>query len=135
MWFLLGIFHCNTLLLKMKKVDSFLCPRCENREEEDICHILLNCAAYKEIRANFLDKLTLENTNLVEFCKNQDILVISILYPDSSLLPEAVMIGWKSLDKAYSLFSSFCYNIWKKREKNIADKDKPRKGTTSTSAN
>ena len=124
MWFLLNVYHCNKLLLKMKRVGTSLCTCCDNIFEEDVCHILLFCQAYREIREPFLTKLTLLNNNLVKISDRSTLLIIAILDPESSKLPNFITDNWTHLDKIYSLSRTFCLNIHQKRDRILKEQAK-----------
>ena len=116
MWFLLGVFHCNSFQHKMKKRPNGQCS-CSSLHEENIPHILLSCEYYSEIREKFMVELTFCNINLMKYSNDVNILLTSFLDPQSPKLPDEIKHGWTSLDKVYNISRNYCYNIYKKREK------------------
>ena len=49
--------------------------------------------------------------------QNEDALMISILDPESSLLPDEVRFNWDSTTDIYELSRNYVYNIHKKYDK------------------
>ena len=64
------------------------------------------------------------NVNLGEILDNEDMLILSILDPLSSKLPESVIKNWDSAKNVYKISREFVWNIHKKREKLYKDLDK-----------
>ena len=122
MWFLLGCYHTYELLFLMKKVTTSICPAC-GRSKEDIPHILLICEEYLHIRSQFLTQVTFLNPGIISFSNNTDILLISILDPESTKLPVEIQDSWKDIDSMYEKSRQFCWNIHRKREKILQSKD------------
>ena len=114
-WMTLGVYFTRVLLFKMKKAKSPNCLGCG--EIESLNQILLHCTHYKEIREAFIPQHLNQNKFLSEIFYNEDQLVLSILDPLSSLLPDSVTNNWMSPKLAYSMSRLFCYNIHKKRDK------------------
>ena len=126
MWFLLGVYHCNSLLLKMKKSRSDRC-HCSSDAIEDISHITLFCKSYDDIRIPFLSNLTLQNPNLLAFCDQPEMITRTILDPESPRLPAEIKHNWKSIHEAYQLTRNYLFNLDRKRRKiieNIGDPPK-----------
>ena len=124
-WMTLGVYFTRVLLFKMRKAKSQNCLGCGNIESESLTHILLHCTNYKEIREAFIPQYLNENNFLSDIFDNEDQLILSILDPLSSKLPDIVTTNWESPKLAYRMSRIFCYNIHKKREKIDIDLDKP----------
>ena len=90
---------------------------------EDIPHILLICEEYLHIRSQFLTQVTFLNPGIISFSNNTDILLISILDPESTKLPVEIRDSWKDIDSMYEKSRQFCWNIHRKREKILQSKD------------
>ena len=118
MWFLLGVYHSNDLLFKMTKSPTITNEcHCSDNSVEDSSHMILHCNSYNSIREPFFTKITFENPNLALFCTSPEIIILSIMDPESSLLPENIKLGWKSTQNIYELTRNFLFNIHRKREK------------------
>ena len=120
MWFLLGVYHSNSLLFKMKKTSSDQC-HCSKDEVEDIFHIILGCDSYHDIRVPFLSKLTLQNSNLLLFCDKPMVILQAILDPESLKLPAEIRENWKSNHVTYNLTRNYLYNLDRKRTKKFEE--------------
>ena len=79
-------------------------------------HYLLYCQFVKEIRNKFVPQRFRNNPNVSSLLQNEDALMISILDPESSLLPEDVRFNWESTTDIYELSRNYVYNIHKKYE-------------------
>ena len=80
-------------------------------------HYLLYCELSKEIREKFVPKFILSNNKISSLLNNEVALMITILDPESSLLPDEIRFNWVSTSQIYSLSRDFAYNIHRKFEK------------------
>ena len=116
-WMLLGVYRTREVLHKMKKTKSNLCTACPANAVGSLEHYLLYCQFVKEIRDKFVPQRFRNNPNVSSLLQNEDALMISILDPESSLLPEDVRFNWESTTDIYELSRNYVYNIHKKYEK------------------
>ena len=63
------------------------------------------------------------NDQLLQISDDEKLLVISILDPLSSKLPETITSNWNSVTGVYQLARKFCHRIHLKREKVYMDLD------------
>ena len=105
----------------MKKVKSPVCFGCEDEITENLEHLILHCSFYSDIREKYLPQFVLENTHISDLLNNEDMMILSILDPLSSKLPEIVTKNWTSPNKVYQIARQFCYNLHQKREKLYRD--------------
>ena len=110
----LGVFKTRENLAKMKLVKTDKCLACKKDETENLSHLLLYCDFFKNIREEYLPKLALLNNNFSSIVNNEKLLILSILNPESELIPEEARLY---CDTAFRLSRSFCYDLYKKREK------------------
>jgi hypothetical protein len=122
-WMLLGVYFTRIFLHKIKKVKSPLCLGC-NEKSEDLVHFILHCGYFSMIREKYLPQYITQNGKLSEILNNQELIMLTILDPLSSKLPETVTKNWLSVKTAYSISREFCYNMHKKRDKLYQDLDK-----------
>jgi hypothetical protein len=115
-WMYSGAYFTRELLHKMHKVKSPSCA-CNPGISENIPHILLYCEIYDEIRQECIPKFLNMNTQLMQISDYEKLLVISILDPLSSKLPENITSSWSSVSGVYALSRMFCHRIHLKREK------------------
>ena len=101
----------------MKKTKSNLCTACPANAVGSLEHYLLYCQFVKDIRDKFVPQLFRSNSNVSSLLQNEDALMISILDPESSLLPDEVRFNWDSTTDIYELSRNYVYNIHKKYEK------------------
>ena len=120
-WMTLGVYFTRELLHKMKKVKSPVCFGCEDEVTENLEHLILHCSFYSDIREKYLPQFVLENTHISDLLNNEDMMILSILDPLSSKLPEIVTKNWRSPNKVYQIARQFCYNLHQKREKLYRD--------------
>ena len=113
-WMILGVYFTRELLFKMKKVKSDRCYGCETNTTENLGHFLIHCPFYQNIREKYLPKFLL-------------LVILSILDPLSSKLPDAVKKGWSSVQSAYEFSHNLCSDMHKKRDKFYNDLDKDNK--------
>jgi hypothetical protein len=116
-WMTLGVYRTRDVLSKMKKIKSNICTACPMEVIGSLEHYLLYCELSKEIREKFLPKFILSNNRISSLLNNEVALMITILDPESSLLPEEIRFNWVSSSQIYSLSRDFAYNIHKKFEK------------------
>ena len=120
-WMQLGVYRTREALYKMKQVKSPLCLACDTDTVATLAHYLLYCKFTEEIRQNYLPKFFLSNPEVVSLTNNETALLISILDPESSLLPEPIRHGWESSTNIYTLSRDYAYNVHKKLEKFYAE--------------
>ena len=110
----LGVFKTREALAKMKAVKTDKCLACDENETESLPHLLLHCQYYQKIRDEYLPRLVILNPNFTSIMNDEKKLIISILNPESSMLPAVTILH---CDKSFELSRSFCYDIFKKRDK------------------
>ena len=115
-WMYCGAFFTRELLAKMKKVKSSACA-CDNETSEDLTHFILNCKLYGSIRQQYIPQYLQMNNNVLSICDNQQLVLLSILDPLSSKLPEIITKNWSSVSAVYELSRKFIYRMHLKREK------------------
>ena len=104
----LGVYRTRENLHKMKKAKSNMCTACPLNAIGSLEHYLLYCEFVKFI---------LSNPKITNLLGNEVALVISILDPESSLLPENIRYNWESSKKIYSLSRNYVYNVHRKFDK------------------
>ena len=114
-WMYSGVYFTRELLHKMQNLKSPSCA-CNPDILEDIPHSLLYCELYDDIRQECILKFLNINTKLVQISDYEKLLVISILDPLSSKLPENITSSWSSVSAVYALARKFCHRIHSKRE-------------------
>ena len=105
------------VLHKMKKTKSNLCTACSNNAIGSLEHYLLYCPFTQEIREHFIPQFIQCNPKITSLIDNEAALVISILDPESNLLPEDIRQNWESSNRMYALSRDYVYNIYRKLEK------------------
>ena len=68
-------------------------------------------------------KYITQNKKLTEILNREELILLSILDPISSKLPDSVTKNWLSVKTAYSISREFCLNMHRKREKLYDEKD------------
>ena len=116
-WFVMGIYFTREMLHKMKKVDSPMCLGCPQNKKETPEHFILECSYFQDIRESFLPKFVILNPNVSQVLGNENLIMLMILDPLSSKLPEEVTNNWVSVKEAYKISRTFVYNMHRKREK------------------
>ena len=101
----------------MKKVKSNMCTACNANAIGSLEHYILYCESVKEIRNNFLPQFILSNPKLTSLLGNEVALMISILDPKSSLLPEDIRYNWDSSANICSLSQDYVYSVHRKFDK------------------
>ena len=120
-WMTLGVYRTREVLCKMKKSKSNLCTACPMNAIGSLVHYLLYCEFSKEIREKFLPQFILSNSRISSLLNNKAALMVSILDPESSLLPKEIRFNWESSSLIYSLSRDFAFNIHRKFEKFYGD--------------
>ena len=87
-------------------------------------HFILECFYYQDIRENFLPKFVDINPHVGDVLGKEKLIMMMILDPLNSKLPEELTKNWLSVKEAYNLSRSFIYNMHRKREKFYDSKDK-----------
>ena len=113
-WMLLGVFKTRKRLFVMKKTKGDKCLACDENKTENLSHLLLSCPFYESIREEYLPRLAILNKNFSEIIKEEKNIIISILDPDSTLLPPQARLH---CEEAFNISRSYCYDVYKKREK------------------
>jgi hypothetical protein len=116
-WMYLGVYRTREILHKMKKIKSNLCTACPINAIGSLSHYLLYCQFTEEIRQKFVPQFILSNPKIASLANNENALIVSILDPESSLLPDEIRYNWESSIKIYSLSRDYVYNIHRKYEK------------------
>ena len=86
--------------------------------------IILHCVHYQNIREAYLPQYMAQNRYISEILDEEDTILLSILDPLSSKLPDTVIKNWVSAKQIYKLSREFCYNIHRKRTKLYNDAEK-----------
>ena len=113
-WMQLGVFKTRVKLFSMKKTKSDKCLTCEDDKPETLSHLLLQCQYFNNIREEYLPKLAVLNPDFKEIINDERKIMLSILNPDSALLPNQTRIHKA---EAFKISRSFCYDVYRKREK------------------
>ena len=113
----LGVYKTRKALHKMKVIKSPLCTACSLNAEGSLSHYLLYCPFTEEIRQKYVPQFVLANPRVVSLANNEAALLISILDPESSLLPEEIRYNWESSKEIYALSRDYVYNVHKKFDK------------------
>ena len=116
-WMTLGVYKTRETLHKMKVIKSPLCTACTMNVVGSLSHYLLYCPFTENIRQSYVPKFVLSNPKVASLHDNETALIISILYPESSLLPEDIRFNWESSTQIYTLSRDYVYNVHKKFEK------------------
>ena len=115
-WLFCNTFFTRELLHKMRKIESPNCV-CEKAVPETVLHFLLHCPLYDHIRQQYIPSYIQMNNKVLEIANNETLLIISILDPLSSKLPNQIIKNWSSVSQVYELSRKFCYRMFLKREK------------------
>ena len=115
-WMFCGTYFTRELLAKMKKIKSPACA-CDTNTCENLSHFILNCKLYDSIREQYIPQYVQLNSNILSICDNQFLILLLILDPLSSKLPEAITSNWSSVSAVYELSRKFIYRMHIKREK------------------
>ena len=123
-WMVMGVYFTRELLFSMKKVETPKCLGCSENVDENLTHFLLYCSYYKEVRESYLPRFVENNKKISEILENETLIMLSILDPLHSKLPESISRGWQSGKIAYEISRKFCFNMHMKREKLYKECDK-----------
>ena len=113
----LGVYKTRETLHKTKVIKSPLCTACGTHSIGSLSHYLLYCLFTEDIRQKYIPQFVIANPMVARLADNEAALMISILDPESSLLPDDVRFNWESSKKIYSLTRDYVYNVHKKFEK------------------
>ena len=91
-WMQLGVYKTREKLFSMNKTKSDKCLACEDDVVESISHLILHCEYYKNIRHEYLPKLAIINPNFSSIIDDEKQILISILNPESTMLPTEVRL-------------------------------------------
>ena len=80
-------------------------------------HYLLYCPFIESIRQEYVPKFILSNPKVTSLADNEEALIISILDPEYSLLPENIRFNWESSNAIYAFSRDYVYNVHRKYEK------------------
>ena len=116
-WMTLGVYKTRETLHKMKVIKSPLCTACPMNAVGSLSHYLLYCPFTEQIRQKYVPKFILANPKVASLANDETALLISILDPESSLLPDDVRHNWESTKTIYALSRDYVYNVHKKIEK------------------
>ena len=116
-WMTLGVYKTRETLHRMKIIKSPMCTACQMNVPGSLAHYLLYCPFTESIRQEYVPKFILSNPKVTSLVDNEEALIISILDPESSLLPEDIRFNWESSNAIYTLSRDYVYNVHKKFEK------------------
>ena len=116
-WMTLGVYKTREALHKMKAIKSPQCTACSMNAIGSLSHYLLYCPLTAEIREKYVPQFVLANPKVASLANNETALLISILDPESSLLPEEIRHNWESSKKIYALSRDYVYNVHRKFDK------------------
>ena len=116
-WMSLGVYKSREILHKMKIVKSPMCTACSTNSVGSLAHYLLYCPYTEAIRQQYVPKFIVANPKVARLAGNEEALIISILDPESSLLPEEIRYNWESSTRIYAMSRDYVYNVHKKFEK------------------
>ena len=102
-WMTLGVYKTREALHTMKIIKSPQCTACSMNAIGSLSHYLIYCPFTAEIREKYVPQFVLANPKVASLANNETALLISILDPESSLLPEEIRHNWESSKKIYAL--------------------------------
>ena len=76
---------------------------CQMNVRGSLAHYLLCCPFTESIRQEYVPKFILSNSKVASLVDNEEALIISILDPESSLLPEDIRFNWESSNPIYAI--------------------------------
>ena len=123
-WMNLGVYKTREVLHKMNLIKSNLCVACSMNVIGSLPHYLLYCPFVEDIRQRFVPQFLQSNPKVASLIENETYIMISILDPESSLLPKEVQYNWKSSTEVYALSRDFVYNVHRKFSKFYESFDK-----------
>ena len=85
-WMVTGVYFTRELMHKMKKINSAVCRGCENDQNENLDHFLIQCCYYQSVRESYLPQLLEINPNVSELFGNNKKVMLLILDPLHSTL-------------------------------------------------
>ena len=88
-WMYCGVYFTREFMFKMKKTKSPSCV-CDNETTENLQHFIFHCVLYQSIREQYIPKYVEMNSNVLSICNDEKMLLISILDPLSSKLPDII---------------------------------------------
>lgn len=94
-----------------------MCTACNTNSVGSLSHYLLYYPYTGDIRLQYVPKFVIANTKVARLSGNEPALMISILDPESSLLPENIRYNWESSKQIYALSRDYVYNVHNKFEK------------------
>ena len=115
-WMYSGVYFTREFMYKMNKTKSPNCA-CEMNVVENLPHFLLECKLYQSVREQYLPTYLMMNRNVTSICDSEKQIIICILDPLSSKLPDLVTSNWNSVRDVYQLSRKFTYRMHLKREK------------------
>ena len=89
----------------MKVIKSPQCTACSMNAVGSLSHYLLYCPLTEKIREKYVPQFVLANPKVASLANNETALLISILDPESSLLPEDIRHNWESSTKVNMLLT------------------------------
>ena len=98
----------------MKKIKSNICSACHLNAVGSLEHYLLYCPFVEEIRQKFVPKLFLSNPKVSSLLQNEAALMVTILDPESTVLPDDIRCNWDSSANIYALSRDYVYNVHNK---------------------
>ena len=98
----------------MKLTHTVKCLACDKNQQENLAHFVLHCDYFAKIREEYLPQLAILNKGFSNIVNNEKLLLLSILNPESEKLPEESKLY---CDRSFKILRSFCYDIYKEREK------------------
>ena len=116
-WMQLGVYRTREALHKMKKIKSKICSACPLNVVGSLEHYLLYCPFVQEIRERFVPQLFRSNPKVSSLLENEAALMVTILDPESALLPDNIRCSWDSSADIYALSRDYVYNVHNKFEK------------------
>ena len=100
----------------MKKVKSPQCVLCMDPLDNRL-HFSLQCSELSQIRSQYFEKFVQSCPNIKNYLEDITFLLVILLDPFSSKVPDQVKESWTNKNEAYSLTRNYFYDIHKKREK------------------
>ena len=101
-----GVYFTREFMYKMNKTKSPNCA-CEMNVVENLPHFLLECKLYQSVREQYLPTYLMMNRNVTSICDSEKQIIICILDPLSSKLPDLVTSNWNSVRDVYQLSRKF----------------------------
>ena len=121
-WMYSGVYFTREFMFKMRKIKSPFCA-CDTKTTENLQHFIFHCDMYQNIREQYIPKYVQMNSDVLSICDDEKLLLISILDPLSSKLPDIITRNWSSVHDVYKLSRKFIYRMHLKREKIYTEVD------------